>query len=223
MQENDIENIQAKRSQSRYLQILPGFIHNINSPLMNISGRVELIELKYPEIGSASEILRQLDRVNNNIDSLRYVIELERSDSQNEINLASFFLNFHKFLLFHVKYKHHLQCEYDISDGLSIKTSPRYLVDIFYEICLHCIENAKQGSQILIKGYQEDDSTIVEIQRVGNPFSETEISLINDNANTSFDVPEVVGLMLVKYYLNKLKGSLTLKQTEDMQQYTVVF
>ena len=36
---------------AKYGKLMSGLIHNLNTPLMGLSGRIELLEMKYPDMG----------------------------------------------------------------------------------------------------------------------------------------------------------------------------
>jgi hypothetical protein len=80
-------------NEKRYIyqaEYLPGLIHNINGPLGTIMGRIELLQLKHPELSDLDEIIRVNYRIQSLIDNVSYKISQETLKSKTKINLNRF-------------------------------------------------------------------------------------------------------------------------------------
>jgi len=68
----------------------PGLIHNINGPLGTLTGRVELLQYKYPDITELEEVIRVGFRLQNILENVSFKVINEKSTELGKINLNRF-------------------------------------------------------------------------------------------------------------------------------------
>jgi len=90
-------------------EYLPGLIHNINGPLGTLMGRIELLQLKHPELSDLDEIIRVNYRIQSLIDNVSYKISHEKLKSKTQINLNRFLREELSFLNSDLFFKHKVE------------------------------------------------------------------------------------------------------------------
>ena len=88
---------------------LPGFIHNLNGPLGTIMGRVELLQLKYPEIAELEEIVRVSYRIQSSIENITFKLINEKAKKPSRINFNRFLREEITFLNCDLFFKHQIE------------------------------------------------------------------------------------------------------------------
>lgn len=88
---------------------LPGFIHNMNGPLSSILGRVELLQLKYPNIQEFEEIVTVGYKLQSVTDNLSFKIQNECDSEKTKVNLNRLLTEEMKFLNCDLFFKHHVE------------------------------------------------------------------------------------------------------------------
>ncbi len=219
MKGKNIDNLINQRELGKYLDILPGFIHNLNTPIMNISGRVELIQYKNPEIKSAQSILSQIDKINHLVDSLRTFVETEKLTEPQQISIDDFLERFFMFLTFNVRFKHNINITKDIEANLNINSIPKYFFNLLYEIFNHSIQNIPNKGNIRIKVLQEDERILFEIIRDGEPFSQEDMTLASTNLDDIIAEETFSSLEVIIFLVNRLKGMFKVSNNSDQMTY----
>lgn len=209
----------------RHLKTLPGFIHNLNSPIMNISGRIELIQFKYPEIKTSAEIIKQIDKINDIIDNLRTILEMGNKTTAELIDLPGFLEMFTKYLKCYLEFKHNLTVNIQNKTSKPVKIVPKNLIAIFNEIFLHTL-NCVDGKAIInVMIVKENNVVKTTFIRTGRPFNSKEQNIINedetsDPGNIETDLQ---GLALAKALIKESSGAVTIKNDEEGSHYVLEF
>lgn len=92
--------------QSRYL---PGFIHNLNGPLSTILGRIELLQLKHPEMEEFKEIVSVGYRLQSVMDNMSFKIQNENNSEISKVNLNRLLREELRFLNCDLFFKHNVE------------------------------------------------------------------------------------------------------------------
>ncbi len=87
----------------------PGLIHNINGPLGTLTGRVELLQYKYPDIAELEEVLRVGFRLQNILENVSFKVINEKSSELGKINLNRFLREELTFLNSDLFFKHQVE------------------------------------------------------------------------------------------------------------------
>jgi signal transduction histidine kinase len=129
----------------KYGKLLAGFIHNINSPLMGISGRFELLELKYPDEKSLPHINTQIEKVDQMLTNLAYLLNIEQSDNNTEIDLNDLLINFETFMHADKRYKNPVTKEISFFSHV-MNINPADLINVLYKIFDYMLEFSEEGA-----------------------------------------------------------------------------
>jgi len=95
----------------KYGKLLPGLIHNLNSPLMGISGRFELLQMKFPDEKSLAQITTQIERLNEMLTTVSFLLSKESSESPTENDLKELLEQFVSFMVADKRFKHQVAKE----------------------------------------------------------------------------------------------------------------
>ncbi|MBW6516615.1 MAG: hypothetical protein K0B81_08410 [Candidatus Cloacimonetes bacterium] len=207
------------REFSKYLNLIPGFIHNLNTPLMSISGRVELIKFKIPDLQGIDQIMQQLEKINNTINVVKYMIEKDKLESKQKIDLTTFIDIFDQFLNLNLIYKHKIKLEKEIEDGSSIDILPFMMLNVLYEVFDNCINLMEDGGTIRIKIYRDASRVYFEVMRSGQNIPEDLVKDINAKTKAKLDAKELVDLLVVKKMLEDLGGAIKVKNMPNGVEY----
>ena len=132
----------------KYGKLLSGLIHNLNTPLMGLSGRVELLQMKFDDEKSFNQINTQLDKINHMLLATAYLLDKDNCDRDLEIDLKAFLENYFSFLYTDMRFKHQIEKELNFEPfSLSINAS-----DLLN--CLHTIVD-------YILNYIDDKTTLI--------------------------------------------------------------
>lgn len=85
---------------------LPGLIHNLNGPLGTLTGRIELLNIKYQKISEFNELLKMGFKLQSMLENLGFKIVNERYFQPVEINLNRLLREEIKFLETDLFFKH---------------------------------------------------------------------------------------------------------------------
>lgn len=219
----DSEKLVQYREHVKYMTLLPGFIHNINTPLMNISGRIELIGFKNPEVGGLDQIMQQLEKINVMIENLRYMIETEKTEGNTKVDLSELLDNFDQFLHLNMHYKHKIDLNNMIVKGIYVIINPFDAVAVFHEIFDNCIDLMPDGGTITVHAARLKDGIYVTITRAGMKVSNDHLEKLKDISIVDSDWTKVTNLIIAKYVLSRIRGSLSVENKTDGVEYKVRF
>jgi len=128
----------------KYGKLMGGLIHNLNTPLMGCTGRVELLQMKLGEEKNLNQIAIQLDKINSTLISVAYILDKDNSDKIMMIDLKILLDHYFVFLYTDTRFKHQIEKEINlVSQTVSI--NPSTLVNYlhtFFGYLLQYIEGA---------------------------------------------------------------------------------
>ena len=117
----------------KYGKLLSGLIHNLNTPLMGLSGRLELLQMKFEDEKSFNQINTQLDRINGMLSTAAYLIDKDQTEQDLEFDFKKFMETYLNFLTTDMRYKH--QTEKDINlESCNIRTFASDLLNLIHNI-----------------------------------------------------------------------------------------
>jgi len=90
-------------------RVLPGLIHNLNGPFGTITGRIELLQYKHPQIKEFDDLVRVGYRIQSLIDNVSYKIVHENSPEKRKVNLNRLLREERTFLNCDLFFKHQVE------------------------------------------------------------------------------------------------------------------
>jgi nitrogen-specific signal transduction histidine kinase len=103
------KQLQAERKLSIFGQLIPGIAHNINNPLSVIIGRLQLLQLKNPQLGELTAIQKQATTIKNVIDVLTFKYNKVTKTQSEPVVISTLLQNELDFLQNVPLYKHKIQ------------------------------------------------------------------------------------------------------------------
>lgn len=114
---------------------LPGFIHNLNGPLSTIMGRVELLQIKHPQIPEFEDIVRVGYRIQSLIDNVTFKLVNERTKKPTKINFNRFLREEITFLNCDLFFKHQVEKVNELSPNIPEFTGNYFALSGVFSEC----------------------------------------------------------------------------------------
>lgn len=95
-----------------------GMAHNINTPLMGIYGRAELMKVKYPDDAEIHDILVHVERLHQIIGNMMWKSRQDQDKSAQQLDLSQLLREELKFLEADLVYKHDVEKEFHLAQNL---------------------------------------------------------------------------------------------------------
>jgi hypothetical protein len=89
-----------------FSELFPGLLHNFNGPFGSMTGRIELLKRKYPQVQEIDEILAMGNRIKSSVENVSYKMSHERYPSESEIDLNRLLKEEIEFLNSDMLFKH---------------------------------------------------------------------------------------------------------------------
>ncbi len=137
----------------------PGLIHNINGPLGTLTGRVELLQYKYPDITELEEVIRVGFRLQNILENVSFKIVNEKSTELGKINLNRFLREEITFLNSDLFFKHQVEKVPEYSNNIpEFYAEYSLLSGIFQEIYFFFRNyvNEQREYVFIVKSFSDD-------------------------------------------------------------------
>lgn len=97
---------------------LPGFIHNLNTPLGTMFGRAELLRFKHPELPDLGDIIDTGYQLQQTISGFNKKINRERYQETMDISINQFLEESNAHLRSDLFFKHHVECQLDLPNDI---------------------------------------------------------------------------------------------------------
>ena len=120
----------------KYGKTLSGLIHNLNTPLMGMSGRIELMQMKFGEDKNVNQVSTQLDRINNMLTAVAFLLDKEISNKDSGFDIKQLLDNYFAYLTTDMRFKHKLEKEINLIPH-SLNTNGCDAINY-----IHCVMNA---------------------------------------------------------------------------------
>ena len=135
---NEIQQLTIPISHKKWIfqgRAYPGLIHNINGPLGTLTGRIELLQYKYPDIPELEEVLRVGFRLQNIMENVSFKVVNEKSEELGKINLNRFLREEITFLNSDLFFKHQVEKVQEFSNNIpEFYAYYHFLSGIFQEV-----------------------------------------------------------------------------------------
>jgi signal transduction histidine kinase len=214
MKKDMTEEFEMLRAWAKYGRHLPGMIHNLNTPLMGINGRVELLQFKAPELKGLDQIVNQLNRINETLSAVSFLLDKDANHDPMLVDLNDLLLKIDSFMLADMKYKHRINRDKELEDQLLVEIAPAYLVNAVYEILRNSVEALEEEGELLIRSYKGGKMAIIEIINDGPEVKPDILERIGEPGLSDKNGHQGFGLHLAIRNLAKISGTLTLSNQD---------
>jgi nitrogen-specific signal transduction histidine kinase len=203
------------REFAKYVDLIPGFIHNLNTPLMSISGRTELIQFKMPDLKGVDQIITQLDKINDAINAFKYILEKDKSETIATINLTEFVYNLNLFMRLNMKFKHKVNFTFDIDEKISLTISPFILLNVLYEMISHSLNMIDNTGEISFAASSNGNEVEFHLEHTGQQLSQAYLDMIRETNDINSSTEKVAGLLVAKNLLNTIEGTVDVRTDQN--------
>ncbi len=209
---------------------LPGFIHNLNTPLGTMFGRAELLRFKYPDLADLGEIIDTGYQLQQTISGFNKKINRERYQETIDISINQFLEESKTHLRSDLFFKHHVECQLNLSDELPpYSGSYAALSGLFMEayLFLHRFVDEDKNYQGSVRSSTEAGTILIDFEITGEsanlPNGAGKITLETGKANKPNDDAAEYGLDLNFFHtcLTHLPGKLSLDLGEENLSFQI--
>ena len=145
----------------KYGKTLSGLIHNLNTPLMGMSGRIELMQMKFGEDKNVVQISAQLDRINAMLTSMAYLLDNEISNKDNGFDLQKLLENYFTYLTTDMKFKHKIEKNINLVPH-AINTNSSDLLNFVHCILIQLLTHVDDEASITISNSIDGNNAILD-------------------------------------------------------------
>lgn len=123
---------------AKFGQYLMGIVHNLNNPLTTVSGRLQMLQFKNPDLPYIEEINELFFAVNDMLNKFSQIngLDVHTQDRRSQLDRVLNHLDF--FLMADSTYKHFINKEVASGQGVILEVAP----DDLLLILLHLFQNA---------------------------------------------------------------------------------
>jgi len=144
------DEIRELEKWAKYGKLMSGFIHNLNTPLMGLSGRIELMEIKYPDVKGLEALTKHVDTLNRILQACAYFTDKDTNDKEYDTNIVDFIERFDLFMKSHMKYKHGIFVEKDLTPCQKVINAQRYF-NALYRIISFFLNYTGEDDSLIFK------------------------------------------------------------------------
>ncbi len=123
---------------AKYGMYLPGILHNLNNPLTSLSGGLQILQFKYPEIEKLAELNDLMEKLNQQLGDLSMMNSQDLWPQPRECSLSLVLNQVCLFLLADGNFKHNVDKEIQTDPDYTLAITP----DQFFMVLLHLFQNA---------------------------------------------------------------------------------
>jgi len=216
-----IREISKLRRFAKYGDLLSGLIHNMNTPLVGISGRLELIKFKMPDLKGLDQMTEQIERINQMLSAFSAILEGDRSYDFENMSLEVIIKNVDALMHADLKYKHKINVNIDLQGEIYVSVMTGYLYNALYEILRNCLDSLDESGKIGIKAYKTEENIVIEISNDGEPFPERVLEAFGKELISTKQEHFGFGLYSIKSYIDKLNGKVSISNLEQGVLYQI--
>lgn len=219
-----LDNITKLRVDSKFASVIPGLIHNLNTPLMNISGRIEILQFKMPDLKGLDKMTSNLDKINHILTDLTYLVDKSQNKEVQTINLAELIYKIDSMLNFYSVYKHVIDKDFDLDAECTVKSRSYNLINSLYEIYVNILQSFNEESEdaeLKTTLQQVDNYHILKIFNTSQPIDKTILDKLFQPFNTNRIGHQGMGLFIANNLLKTVSCELFLENLEGGVLYTI--
>lgn len=202
-------NLEQLHRLSKFARHLSGFFHNMNTPLMGISGRLELLSFTQPDLKGLAQMTTQVEALEAIMNNYSKILANDKKDEKSNIDLAEMISDIDTFYKTNLKYKHKLNTSIEIEPKTYIEVQINHFQNLITNAINLFLELVQENSDFTIQADSNEIRFISNDTSVDDEF----ITKFNDSDYKDFENNETVFFM--KYYEKLLKKSSLLTKESD--------
>ncbi len=147
--EIDMNEYLELKKWAKYGHVMAGFIHNLNTPLMGISGRVEIMEIKYPDVKGLDLLTKHVDTITKMLQNTAFFTDKDCNNKDYDTDLSEILNRIDMFMKSHMKYKHHICVELETEPYRKV-INVQSIFNLMYHIINYLLEISEQEDTLKI-------------------------------------------------------------------------
>ncbi len=148
---------------SKYGKLISGLIHNLNTPIMGISGRLELIQMKNQEIKGLDKIETQLSRINRILKNVTYIIDVDKNMNDHLVSIREVIEQFDIFYKSNMNYKHRREIKLDVNNNVVADINASILLNVLSLATDYILDHTQDGALITVSLKTEDTTAGIDM------------------------------------------------------------
>ena len=215
-----LKEIVKMRRSIKYGEVISGLIHNLNTPLMGISGRLELLRFKNPGMKGLDQMTTQLEKINEILGNMANMLDGDKNFDFEKVSLKETIKEIDLFLNTIMKYKHKIQKTYKLENDVTVTALSGYLNNALYEIFINCIESLpEEEGKIEIAISENENYGVIEIKNNSEPISDDIYQQIGNPFVTNRQDALGLGIYIIRYYIERMSGKYSVTNENDGVKY----
>ena len=221
---NPISGYIRYRELAKYIDLIPGFIHNLNTPLMSISGRAELIQFKHPDVQGVEQIIKQLEKITETMDSFKYAIGMDKEEQTDQIKLNEFVTHFNQFMKLNLSFKHKVSFRWEVDENLTFTAPPFIMQNVSYEVILFIISRIPGPGDVTLKIQHDSQSNDLQFvfEYSGLYLSQNDTDLLDNSSEANIPESSISNLIVAKNLVESINGRLTTMKIDNINQIIII-
>ena len=188
---------------SKYGKHISGFFHNLNTPLMGISGRLELLSFTQPDLKGLSQMTDQLDRIESIMNNFTKIYENDKNESESAFNINDLIEQIDKFFYTNLQYKHKLNVSKELENLPAISINISHLQNFLINLINFYLDIIPKNGDFIITTKEINGENLLTFIGKNVSVDNNLIERLNVEDKESFEDNEV--LFFMKYFLNQLE------------------
>jgi signal transduction histidine kinase len=159
----DEKDLMELKKWAKYGKLFSGIIHNLNSPIMGVSGRLELIAFRQPDLKGLDKITTQLNKINEILSSIAFLVEKDMNNNIREMDIKNVMINIDKLFFANMKYKHKMSIETNFENSFMITTKPASLINSVTNIIEEVVEKCDEDTKMTLSYSKQDNYLMISV------------------------------------------------------------
>ena len=194
----------------KYGKLLSGLIHNLNTPLMGMSGRIELLQMKFDDEKSFKQIETQFAKINEMLTSIAALLDKDQTDKDLEFDLKSLLDSYFSFIYTDMRFKHQIEKELSFVP-CNVMTNPSDLINCIHTIVDYLLECSNEDSTLYVDNTSIDGAITVNFCLKYNPEENTK------NIPQDIDLNKIMSERLTEDIFDKFKINTVFSNNEFLK------
>ncbi len=204
---------------SKYGKLIGGLIHNLNTPIMGISGRLELLQMKNPDLKGLDKIESQLSRINRILKNVTYVIDVDKNMDDHLVSVREVIEQFDIFYMSNMTYKHRREVILNVDNNVVADINASVLLNILTLAIDYILDNTADGEQVTIFLNTEDENASIDICF---KLKEDAVIIETDFFNSA-KLEDELELKLIADLISQSEFTIALKAVDGISHFNIEF
>jgi len=206
--QTEIDQMIELRRWAKYGRLMSGIIHNLNTPLMGITGRVELIGFKMPDLKGLEQITKQLQRINDILVPLAFLVDKDLNVERTLCDINDLITKVDRLCSANMKYKHRINVELELEGNLLAELYPMAVQNAVYEVCMNAADALPDEGTLRLTTGRSADIIIIKMENDGPAIPEELLPQLGEQVLFATDGRLKLGCYMSRREIETCGGSI---------------